>query len=43
MGSTTARPTPKAAMKALSRTAAADREASSTTHARSALVAKLSA
>jgi hypothetical protein len=43
MDSTTARPTPKVLMKALSRTAAADLEASSTSQARSALTAKLSA
>jgi hypothetical protein len=43
MDPTTARPTPKVPMNALSRTAAADLEASSTSHARSALMAKLSA
>jgi anti-sigma-K factor RskA len=39
----TARPTPKEAMKARSRSAAVDRAASRTSHERSALIAKLSA
>jgi hypothetical protein len=41
--STTARPTPKVPIKALSRTAPADLDASRTSHERSALTAKLSA
>jgi hypothetical protein len=41
--STTARPTPNVPIKALSRTAPADLEASRTSHERSALTAKLSA